>query len=97
MVQQSWEEVQGLSTAKAKAKVLETLSDWPLYGSSFFAVIVTVITFHTFYNCLLLVLNIGIHFYRLPQVKAGIQGTSELVLVGVTLLLQQPLKHVKSI
>merc|ERR1719195_530680 len=38
MVQQSWEEVQGLSTAKAKAKVLETLSDWPLFGSSFFAV-----------------------------------------------------------
>merc|ERR1712038_1626510 len=37
-VQQSWEEVQGLSTAKAKAKVLETLSDWPLFGSSFFAV-----------------------------------------------------------
>ena len=42
MVQQSWEEVQGLSTAKAKAKVLETLSDWPLFGSSFFAVIVTL-------------------------------------------------------
>merc|ERR1712038_1606475 len=37
-VQQSWEEVRGLSTAKAKAKVLETLSDWPLFGSSFFAV-----------------------------------------------------------
>ena len=38
MVQSSWEEVKGLSTAKAKAKVLETLSDWPLFGSSFFAV-----------------------------------------------------------
>ena len=46
MVQQSWEEVQGLSTAKAKAKVLETLSDWPLFGSSFFAVMVNVVIFH---------------------------------------------------
>merc|ERR1719412_980349 len=38
MVQSSWEEVKGLTTGKAKAKVLETLSDWPLFGSSFFAV-----------------------------------------------------------
>ena len=38
MVQSSWEEVKSLTTGKAKAKVLETLSDWPLFGSSFFAV-----------------------------------------------------------
>jgi len=38
MVQSSWEEVQELSTSQAKAQVLEILSVWPLFGSSFFAV-----------------------------------------------------------
>ena len=39
MVQGSWDEgVHRLSTTQAKAKVLETLSVWPLFGSSFFAV-----------------------------------------------------------
>ena len=37
-VQGSWEEVQELSTSQAKAQVLEILSVWPLFGSSFFAV-----------------------------------------------------------
>ena len=64
MVQQSWEEVQGLSTAKAKAKVLETLSDWPLFGSSFFAVIVTVLSYLRFIIAYYWCLNIGIHFKR---------------------------------
>jgi len=39
MVQSSWDEgVSKLSTTHAKQKVLETLSVWPLFGSSFFAV-----------------------------------------------------------
>merc|ERR1711879_1133136 len=39
MVQSSWDEgVSKLSTTQAKQKVLETLSVWPLFGSSFFAV-----------------------------------------------------------
>merc|ERR1712018_20679 len=38
MVQGSWEEVQEISTSQAKAQVLEILSVWPLFGSSFFAV-----------------------------------------------------------
>merc|ERR1712241_1133010 len=39
MVQSSWDEgVFKLSTTQAKQKVLETLSVWPLFGSSFFAV-----------------------------------------------------------
>merc|ERR1719367_2028435 len=38
MVQSSWEEVYELSTSQAKAQVLEILSVWPLFGSSFFAV-----------------------------------------------------------
>ena len=39
MVQSSWDEgVLNLSTTQAKQKVLETLSVWPLFGSSFFAV-----------------------------------------------------------
>merc|ERR1712079_800401 len=38
MVQGSWAEVQDIAASQAKAEVLETLSDWPLFGSSFFAV-----------------------------------------------------------
>ncbi|KAJ1528090.1 hypothetical protein ONE63_008006 [Megalurothrips usitatus] len=38
MVQGSWVDVQGLETIQAKAQVLEMLSRWPLFGSSFFAV-----------------------------------------------------------
>ncbi|KAE8738383.1 hypothetical protein FOCC_FOCC016138 [Frankliniella occidentalis] len=38
MVQSSWVDVQGLETIQAKAQVLEMLSRWPLFGSSFFAV-----------------------------------------------------------
>ena len=39
MVQGSWDEgVQNLTTTQAKQKVLEALSVWPLFGSSFFAV-----------------------------------------------------------
>merc|ERR1719205_10494 len=38
MVQSSWEEVQESSPSQAKAQVLEILSVWPLFGSSFFAV-----------------------------------------------------------
>jgi myosin-15 len=38
MVQSSWEEIQEFSPSQAKAQVLEILSVWPLFGSSFFAV-----------------------------------------------------------
>jgi myosin-15 len=39
MVQSGWDEgVLNLSTTQSKQKVLETLSVWPLFGSSFFAV-----------------------------------------------------------
>lgn len=38
MVQSSWEEVQESSPSQAKAQVLQILSVWPLFGSSFFAV-----------------------------------------------------------
>lgn len=38
MVQSSWEEIQGQSPSQSKAQVLEILSEWPLFGSSFFAV-----------------------------------------------------------
>ncbi|XP_049851037.1 unconventional myosin-XV isoform X4 [Schistocerca gregaria] len=38
MVQSNWHDVQGLSTIQAKAQVLDILSKWPLFGSSFFAV-----------------------------------------------------------
>ena len=39
MVQSSWDDgVSKLTTTLAKQKVLETLSVWPLFGSSFFAV-----------------------------------------------------------
>ena len=45
MVQGSWQDIQELTTSQAKAQVLEILSTWPLFGSSFFAVsIVLVIT-----------------------------------------------------
>jgi hypothetical protein len=37
-VQGSWEDIQELTTSQAKAQVLEILSSWPLFGSSFFAV-----------------------------------------------------------
>eukprot|EP00095_Tigriopus_kingsejongensis_P010710 maker-scaffold179_size282488-snap-gene-1.20 protein:Tk10710 transcript:maker-scaffold179_size282488-snap-gene-1.20-mRNA-1 annotation:"hypothetical protein SINV_03291" len=38
MVQASWEDIQGLKPSDAKAQVLDILSSWPLFGSSFFAV-----------------------------------------------------------
>ncbi|XP_023287831.1 unconventional myosin-XV-like, partial [Orussus abietinus] len=38
MVQQAWTSVQHISAAGTKAQVLEILSKWPLFGSSFFAV-----------------------------------------------------------
>ncbi|XP_065335143.1 unconventional myosin-XV isoform X4 [Cloeon dipterum] len=38
MVQASWHEVEPLTVSQAKAQVLELLSKWPLFGSSFFAV-----------------------------------------------------------
>ncbi|XP_063236075.1 unconventional myosin-XV [Bacillus rossius redtenbacheri] len=38
MVQGNWREVEGLPTIQAKAQVLDILSKWPLFGSSFFAV-----------------------------------------------------------
>ncbi|KAK2585067.1 hypothetical protein KPH14_008583 [Odynerus spinipes] len=38
MVQQAWNNVQHLAAAACKAQVLEILSKWPLFGSSFFAV-----------------------------------------------------------
>ncbi|XP_058797715.1 unconventional myosin-XV [Phymastichus coffea] len=38
MVQQAWANVQLTSIANCKAQVLEILSKWPLFGSSFFAV-----------------------------------------------------------
>merc|ERR1711971_982952 len=38
MVQGSWAEVQDISASQAKAEVLKTLSQWQLFGSSFFAV-----------------------------------------------------------
>ncbi|XP_020280008.1 unconventional myosin-XV isoform X2 [Pseudomyrmex gracilis] len=38
MVQQAWNNVQLSSAASCKAQVLEILSKWPLFGSSFFAV-----------------------------------------------------------
>ncbi|XP_018350693.1 PREDICTED: unconventional myosin-XV isoform X2 [Trachymyrmex septentrionalis] len=38
MVQQAWNNVQHSSAATCKAQVLEILSKWPLFGSSFFAV-----------------------------------------------------------
>jgi len=38
MVQGSWEEIKTMSPSQAKAKVLGILSEWPLFGSSFFAV-----------------------------------------------------------
>ena len=40
MVQRKWttDQISLLSTYRAKAKVLEILSGWPLFGSSFFAV-----------------------------------------------------------
>merc|ERR1712218_333605 len=38
MVQGSWAEVQDIAASQAKAEVLRTLSQWQLFGSSFFAV-----------------------------------------------------------
>jgi len=38
MVQGSWAEVQDMSASQAKAQVLQILSQWQLFGSSFFAV-----------------------------------------------------------
>ncbi|GLH06473.1 Unconventional myosin IC [Gryllus bimaculatus] len=38
MVQSNWREVESLQTIQAKAQVLDILSKWPLFGSSFFAV-----------------------------------------------------------
>ncbi|XP_046586212.1 unconventional myosin-XV isoform X1 [Neodiprion lecontei] len=38
MVQQAWNNVQHNTAAACKAQVLEILSKWPLFGSSFFAV-----------------------------------------------------------
>ena len=48
MVQSSWEDgVFNFSTTQAKQKVLETLSVWPLFGSSFFAVSFTGLPIRT--------------------------------------------------
>ena len=38
MVQGSWAEVQDITASQAKAEVLRILSQWQLFGSSFFAV-----------------------------------------------------------
>jgi myosin-15 len=38
MVQSNWRDVEMLTTIQAKAQVLDILSKWPLFGSSFFAV-----------------------------------------------------------
>ncbi|CAB4070030.1 unnamed protein product [Lepeophtheirus salmonis] len=38
MVQSSWKDVEHLTSNEAKGQVLIILSDWPLFGSSFFAV-----------------------------------------------------------
>ncbi|PSN58257.1 Unconventional myosin-XV [Blattella germanica] len=38
MVQSNWREVEMLTTIQSKAQVLDILSKWPLFGSSFFAV-----------------------------------------------------------
>ena len=38
LVQSAWEDVQTMTPSHAKAQVLEILSTWPLFGSSFFAV-----------------------------------------------------------
>ncbi|QQP53116.1 Myosin 15, partial [Caligus rogercresseyi] len=38
MVQSNWKDIEHLSSGEAKAGVLQILSDWPLFGSSFFAV-----------------------------------------------------------
>ena len=38
MVQSSWAEVEEFSSSGAKAKVLEILSQWQLFGSCFFSV-----------------------------------------------------------
>ena len=38
MVQGSWAEVQDMTASQAKAEVLRILSQWQLFGSSFFAV-----------------------------------------------------------
>eukprot|EP00096_Caligus_rogercresseyi_P003786 TRINITY_DN1738_c0_g1_i1.p1 TRINITY_DN1738_c0_g1~~TRINITY_DN1738_c0_g1_i1.p1 ORF type:complete len:676 (+),score=219.02 TRINITY_DN1738_c0_g1_i1:1582-3609(+) len=38
MVQSSWKDVEHLNTGEAKSQVLTILTDWPLFGSSFFAV-----------------------------------------------------------
>ncbi|XP_075232051.1 unconventional myosin 10A isoform X3 [Lycorma delicatula] len=38
LVQSNWPAVQGIHSIQAKAQLLELLSKWPLFGSSFFAV-----------------------------------------------------------
>ncbi|XP_048519861.1 unconventional myosin-XV [Dendroctonus ponderosae] len=38
LVQTSWGQAAGLSVSRAKHRVLQVLSSWPLFGSSFFAV-----------------------------------------------------------
>ncbi|XP_014248612.2 unconventional myosin-XV isoform X2 [Cimex lectularius] len=38
MVQQAWTNVQNMTSLEAKSMLLELLSKWPLFGSSFFAV-----------------------------------------------------------
>ncbi|XP_069684997.1 unconventional myosin-XV isoform X6 [Periplaneta americana] len=38
MVQSNWRDVETLTTIQSKAQVLDILSKWPLFGSSFFAV-----------------------------------------------------------
>jgi myosin-15 len=38
MVQAAWDDVMTMSPSQAKAQVLQILSGWPLFGSSFFAV-----------------------------------------------------------
>ena len=43
MVQGSWQDIQELTTSQAKAQVLEILSTWPLFGSSFFAVSIVLV------------------------------------------------------
>ncbi|KAK6623915.1 hypothetical protein RUM44_010771 [Polyplax serrata] len=38
MVQSNWQDCENITTIQAKAQVLDILSKWPLFGSSFFAV-----------------------------------------------------------
>ena len=71
MVQSSWDEgVSKLSTTQAKQKVLETLSVWPLFGSSFFAVSSKLIIFLKNKNIFVLFFNICKNIFSLNRFVA---------------------------